>query len=63
MSKTDKTKPSKVQIREATEKYGEDHINWHTDITFSRTGPEQFWRKQDRKRKDKAKYGKEDWND
>jgi hypothetical protein len=36
MSKTDKTRPSRIQIAEATRKYGEAHVNWHTDVTFSR---------------------------
>lgn len=36
MSKTDKTKPPKVQIAESKAKHGEAHINWHTDVTFRR---------------------------
>ena len=37
MSKTDKTKPSRVQIAEAAAmRGGKDKINWHTDVTFSR---------------------------
>jgi hypothetical protein len=43
MSKTDKTRPTRVQMREATEKYGEDHINFHTDVTFSRIGGDKWY--------------------
>jgi hypothetical protein len=43
MSKTDKTKPSRVQIREAEEKYG--RVNWHTDVTFSRYKSEGYYTK------------------
>lgn len=67
MSKTDKTKPSRVQIAEATAKYGEAHVNWHTDVTFSRTGPEAYWRRQYRKQMDRKRNtlaeGIEDWKD
>lgn len=45
MSKTDKTKPSRIQIAEATAKYGEAHINWHTDVTFSRYKDEGYYTK------------------
>lgn len=46
MSKTDKTKPSRIQIAEAEAKRGgRDRINWHTDVTFSRYKDEGFYTK------------------
>jgi hypothetical protein len=45
MSKTDKTKPARLQIAEATAKHGEAHINWHTDVTYSRYKDEGYYTK------------------
>lgn len=50
MSKTDKTKPVKVQIREAGEK-----INWHTDVKWKREHFDEYLLPK------RFKIYKEDW--
>ena len=57
MSDTFKTKPARVQIDEARRKHGEAHINWHTDVTFSRYQGDKEWTA-------RSKYRKyRDWKD
>ena len=65
MSKTDKTKPARVQIAEAKATHG-GRINWHTDVTFSRYKGDGDWIKEMRTRKDfrfSVDKGIEDWYD
>jgi hypothetical protein len=56
MSKTDKTKPPRVQIAEAKAAHG-GHINWHTDVTFSRYKGDGEWIAEQKNRKYR------DWKD
>jgi len=56
MSKTDKTKPTRVQIADATAAHG-GKINWHKDVTFSRYQGDKMYRNEKMERKYK------DWND
>jgi len=52
MSKTDKTKPARIQIAEAIEKRGGwEHINWHTDVTYSRYEGDKCYLAEKRRRK------------
>lgn len=51
MSKTDKTKPARLQIAEATAKHGEAHINWHTDVTYSRYEGDKMYLAEKRRHK------------
>ena len=44
MSKTDKTKPARIQISEAKDAHG-GKINWHTDVTYSRYKDEGYYTK------------------
>jgi hypothetical protein len=50
MSKTDKTKPPRIQIAEAKAAHG-GRINWHTDVTYSRYQGDKMYLAEKRRRK------------
>jgi hypothetical protein len=53
MSKTDKTRPARVQIAYVKDKHGEAHINWHTDVAWRRYKGDGEWTNEIRHRKDR----------